>query len=87
MGACLLINSTSAQTLMQHAVDEDKRGRISGLYGFIQRGGQSLGALSLGVMGDLIGLQGTVIAAGVLCLVFWLWSLPRAKAMALALER
>ncbi len=87
MGACLLINSTSAQTLMQHAVEEDKRGRISGLYGFIQRGGQSLGALSLGVMGDLIGLQGTVIASGVLCLAFWLWSLPRARAMARALER
>ena len=86
MGASLLINSTSAQTLMQHAVEEDKRGRISGLYGFIQRGGQALGALTLGIMGDLIGLQWTVIAAGGLCIGFWLWSLPRAKAMAKALE-
>ena len=86
MGSSLLINSTSAQTLMQHAVEEDKRGRISGLYGFIQRGGQAMGALLLGVSGDLIGLRGTIIAAGVLCLCFWLWSLPRSKAMAKALE-
>jgi MFS family permease len=86
MGSCLLINSTAAQTLMQHAVDEDKRGRISGLYGFIQRGGQSIGALVLGISGDLIGLRETVIAAGILCLCFWLWSLRRSHTMAMALE-
>lgn len=86
MGASLLINSAGAQTLMQHAVDEDKRGRISGLYGFIQRGGQAVGALVLGILGDQIGLQATVAAAGVFCLAFWLWSLTRARTMARALE-
>jgi MFS family permease len=86
MGTCHLINSAGAQTLVQNAVDENKRGRISGLYGFIQRGGQAVGALILGISGDLIGLRGTVIAAGLLCLIFWLWALPRSKAMAKALE-
>ncbi len=86
MGTCHLINSAGAQTLVQNAVDENKRGRISGLYGFIQRGGQAVGALALGISGDLIGLRSTVIAAGFLCLVFWLWALPRSREMEKSLE-
>lgn len=86
MGSVLLINSAASQTLIQHAVDEQMRGRLSGFYGVTQRGGQAVGALVLGVLGDLIGLQGTVIAAGAVCLVFWLWSFLRRRTMAKALE-
>ena len=86
MGSFLLINSAASQTLIQNAVEEDKRGRLSSFYGVTQRGGQALGALVLGVMGDLIGLQETVIVAGAACLIFWLWSLTRSRSMAAALE-
>lgn len=85
-GASMLINGVAAQTLFQYAVDGDKRGRISSLFTMIQRGGQSLGSLVLGVTADLIGLRWAVIAAGAICLCFWLWSSRRARTMAQALE-
>ncbi|MGY8992817.1 MAG: MFS transporter [Rhodospirillales bacterium] len=86
MGACMLINSAASQTLIQHSVDEDMRGRTSSMYGVVQRGGQAFGALILGISGDFIGLQKTVIIAGLICLAFWLWSLLRSRSMISGLE-
>ena len=86
LGAALLINGVSAQTLIQNAVEGQMRGRVASLYVMIQRGGQSLGGFILGVAADLIGLRWSVLAAGVICLCFWLWSLHRKNSMASTLE-
>ena len=86
VGAASLINGVSAQTLLQHAGDRQMRGRLASLFGMVQRGGQALGSLLLGITADLIGLRWTVAAGGLVCLTFWLWSLRRKTAMAATLE-
>ena len=86
IGGALLINGVSAQTLIQHAVDGSMRGRVNSLYVMIQRGGQSLGSLILGVSADLFGLRWSVAGGGIICLAFWLWSVRRSKAMTKTLE-
>ena len=85
-GGAGLINGVIAQTLLQHAGAVNMRGRLSSLFGMVQRGGQATGSLLLGVVADLIGLRWTVAAGGAICLAFWWWSLRRRKAMAETLE-
>lgn len=86
LGWSLMINGIAAQTLIQNAVESSVRGRVVSLYGMVQRGGQALGSVVLGVTADLIGLRPTFAVAGLICLTFWVWSMRRAKAMAAALE-
>lgn len=86
IGGSLLINGVSAQTLIQHSVEGAMRGRVNSLYVMIQRGGQSLGSLILGVSADVFGLRWSVAGGGILCLAFWLWSLRRSKSMTKTLE-
>lgn len=86
LGASLLVNGVAAQTLIQHAVEGAMRGRVISLYAMIQRGGQSVGSLVLGVAADLMGLRWAVAGAGAICLGFWLWSWRRSKTMERTLE-
>lgn len=86
LGGAILVNGVAAQTLIQHAVDGAMRGRVNSLYAMIQRGGQSLGSLILGVSADLLGLRWSVAAAGIVCLLFWVWSVRRLKTMSTLLE-
>ncbi len=86
IGGSLLINGVSAQTLIQRAVEGAMRGRVNSLYVMIQRGGQSLGSLILGISADHFGLRWSVAGGSVLCLAFWLWSLRRSKSMTRTLE-
>ncbi len=86
VGVALMTNDVTAQMLMQHAGAPNMRGRVSSLFGMVQRGGQALGSLILGVTADIIGLRWTVAVSGAICLAFWLWSLYRSKAIAKAME-
>lgn len=86
IGWSLMINGISSQTLIQNAVDANIRGRVVSLYGMVQRGGQSLGSLALGVVADFAGFRWTFFGAGVICLMVWLWSLRRARTMARTME-
>jgi predicted MFS family arabinose efflux permease len=86
IGGALLVNGVSAQTLIQHAVEGSMRGRVNSLYVMIQRGGQSLGSLILGISADLFGLRWSVAGGGLICLAFWLWSVRRSEAMTKTLE-
>jgi MFS family permease len=86
VGWGLMINGISAQTLIQNAVDSNMRGRVLSLYGMVQRGGQSLGSLVLGVIADQAGFRWTIAGCGILCILLWLWSLRRARTMAETME-
>jgi len=56
-GTFVSIGSISAQTLIQLAVAEHMRGRILSLYGLLFRSAPAVGALSMGVLADSIGLR------------------------------
>ncbi|MGY8993932.1 MAG: MFS transporter [Rhodospirillales bacterium] len=86
IGGSLLVNGVAAQSLIQSAVLGAMRGRVASLYVMIQRGGQSVGSLVLGILADIVGLRGSIAIASVFCLCFWLWSMRRAKTMAKLME-
>lgn len=86
LGGSLMINGIASQTLIQNAVDSSVRGRVVSLYGTVQRGGQALGSLILGVVADVFGFRWTIAVAGVICLGFWLWTRARTKTIAATLE-
>ncbi len=86
LGGSLMINGISSQTVIQNAVDSSVRGRVVSLYGTVQRGGQALGSLVLGIVADIFGFRWTIAAAGVICLGFWWWSRRRAKTISASLE-
>jgi MFS family permease len=87
-GASMTVAGTGTQTLMQSAVEGPVRGRVMSLYGIIFRGMPALGALLLGALSEVIGLQPSLaIGAAVTITVYlWLWRLRRVTARALERE-
>lgn len=65
----------ATNTLLQHIVDDDMRGRIVSLYGMSFMGITPLGSLLLGAITPHAGVQLTFTVVGVLCLIttllFW----------------
>ncbi len=86
LGGSLMINGISSQTVIQNAVESSVRGRVVSLYGTVQRGGQALGSLILGIVADIFGFRWTIAAAGGICLGFWWWSRRRARTIEASLE-
>jgi MFS family permease len=85
-GFTLVANRVGSQILFQHAVEPEMRGRVSSLYLTVFNAGPAVGSLALGFIADIIGLTETFALAGVLIIIFWLWSLPRQAAVAAAME-
>jgi len=85
-GFAMITTGIAAQTLVQTAVDPEKRGRVMGLYGVVFRAGPSLNAVLMGWISSFIGLQVTVAIGAGLCLIYWVWARLRRDAMEEALE-
>jgi len=86
-GSSITLTGTGVQTLMQHSVDGAIRGRVLSLYGMLHRGVPALGALLMGVVGDLVGLQTTLIGGALLfCVPVLIWVLFRSRKLRQALE-
>lgn len=69
LGVMLSLCGIGSQILIQTHVDDDVRGRVSSLWGMIAFGGTALGSLAIGALAQFVGLQATLLGAGVLCLV------------------
>ncbi|HDP75773.1 MAG TPA: MFS transporter [Bacteroidales bacterium] len=67
-GFGMIVQFAATNTLLQHIVDEDKRGRVVALYGLSFMGITPLGSLLLGSISPTIGVQLTLAIAGLLCL-------------------
>jgi predicted MFS family arabinose efflux permease len=67
MGVTLSLSGVGSQILIQGLVDDELRGRVSSFWGMIAFGGTSLGSLVIGATAKFVGLQPTVVVAGVLC--------------------
>lgn len=85
-GFAMISTGIAAQTLVQTAVDADKRGRVMGLYGVIFRAGPSVNTLAMGWISSFLGLQATVAAGAGLCVLYWFWARLRRDSMEQALE-
>lgn len=85
-GACMTVNGTSTQTLMQNAVESQMRGRVMSLYGVIFRGTPALGAVMMGTASEAVGLPAVFIAGGALSLVAAAWLWQRRAIVAASLE-
>ena len=86
MGAFMLSGNVSAQTLVQNAVDPDYRARVMSLFMVFAYGLPALGAVIMGWIAAVAGLQATIGAGAMFMLLFWLWAWPRRKQMSVQLE-
>ena len=86
IGASASMHGISVQTLIQSATDPEFRGRMLSLWGLITRAFPALGALALGIAGEVFGLRiPTLVAVGLFLGVF-AWGLSRLGTMQRALE-
>ncbi len=82
LGFMNVVFSVSSQSLVQHAVDEDTRGRVMSSWFMLNRGGPALGTFFFGIVAELIGLSWPVIlGAGVIVMTVLLCLLYRKRAL------
>ncbi len=72
-GAGLMLQSASANTILQTVVSEDLRGRVMAFYSVAVLGTQPIGSLLAGVLADRIGAQNTILAGAVVCVAAGIW--------------
>ena len=72
-GAGNEIRSTGIVTLIQVAVDDEKRGRVMGAYFLIYRASNAFGMLMIGTAADYFGLFYPMMVMLVFCFAIWLW--------------
>ena len=73
VGAGMMVQTASANTILQTVVDEELRGRVMAFYSVAIMGTQPIGSLLAGVMADRIGAQHTILIGGAVCLVAAAW--------------
>jgi len=73
VGAGMMVQTASANTILQTVVDENFRGRVMAFYSVAIMGTQPLGSLLAGILADRIGTQRTILAGGAVCLVAAIW--------------
>ena len=72
IGFLVTIAGTGAQILMQHAVPDEKRGRVMSLWGMQFFAGPSLGAWVIGVLASGIGLRVSLLIVAGAFFLYWL---------------
>lgn len=82
VGAGMMLQSASTNTILQTVVDEDLRGRVMAFYTMAILGTQPLGSLVAGVMADRIGAQYTILVGAIVCLGAAGWFALRRPALA-----
>jgi len=73
VGAGMMLQASSANTILQTLVDEELRGRVMAFYTVAVLGTQPLGSLAAGVLADRIGASRTILAGAIGCLFTGLW--------------
>jgi MFS family permease len=83
-GFGMMVFLASSNTVLQTIVEDDKRGRLMSFYAMSFMGMAPFGGLLAGGLASRIGVQNTVLAGGVVCIVGGLWfasSLPKLRGM------
>jgi len=72
-GATMVATATSAQTLTQMLVPDERRGRVLAVLGLVMRGAPAIGALVIGIASDHFGMRWPLVAGVsiLLCLMLY----------------
>jgi MFS family permease len=84
IGLGMMVQMASTNTVLQTIVDDDKRGRVMGLYAMAFMGTVPLGNLAAGVLAHFIGAPWMVVFGGVCCIagsLFFYRQLPVLRAL------
>ena len=81
VGAGMMLQSASTNTILQTVVEEDLRGRVMAFYTVAILGTQPLGSLVAGIAADRIGTQNTILAGAIICLLAAGWFAMRRPAI------
>jgi predicted MFS family arabinose efflux permease len=73
VGAGMMLQSASANTILQTIVDEDLRGRVMAFYSVAVLGTQPFGSLAAGALADRIGAPRTILIGAVGCVLTGAW--------------
>jgi MFS family permease len=82
VGAGMMLESSSANTILQTIVDEDLRGRVMAFYTVAILGTMPLGSLAAGVLADHIGAPHTILIGAIVCIATGLWFAMRRPLLA-----
>ena len=82
VGAAMMLQAASANTILQTVVDEHMRGRVMAFYSMAVLGSMPIGSLIAGVLADRIGAQRTIQAGAVVCLLAAVYFAFRRPALA-----
>jgi len=83
VGFCRMVQLASSNTLIQSMVPDRLRGRVMAVYSMMFVGMAPFGALLAGLLANLLGAPGTVMAGGIACIagaVVFRSHLPRVRA-------
>ena len=86
VGYAIVAIGVTEQTLIQMAVDDSMRGRMLSFYTLIARGCPSIGALLMGSLSSIFGLQLPIIFGAVICIGVWAWSRRKRDLLVNSLE-
>jgi predicted MFS family arabinose efflux permease len=85
-GSAFIIMSVGIQTLIQANVDPELRGRVVSVYGMIAQDMPAIGAMMIGGLAEIFGLQLPVAMGAGVCLILWWWAGRQKHRLAAALE-
>ncbi|HEX3584043.1 MAG TPA: MFS transporter [Thermoanaerobaculia bacterium] len=82
VGAGMMLQAASANTILQTVVDEELRGRVMAFYSVAVLGTQPIGSLVAGVVADRIGAPRTILIGALACVVTGAWFAYRRPSLA-----
>jgi len=84
VGACMMLQSSSTNTILQTVVDENLRGRVMAFYSVAVLGTMPIGSLLAGWIAEYAGAGRTILGGAIICLLSAIYfSTQRAKLAAL----
>ena len=73
VGAGMMLQSSSSNTILQTVVSEDLRGRVMAFYSVAVLGTQPIGSLVAGIVADRIGAPRTILIGAIGCILSGAW--------------
>lgn len=77
VGAGLVLQYASSNTILQSIVDDDKRGRVMAFFSMSFLGASPVGGLLAGAAADRWGVQWTLVVMGLVCVAGGVWFMRR----------
>jgi len=86
IGYGMISQIIASNTMIQSLVDDDKRGRVMGIYSMSFMGTAPIGSLFAGTLSSIIGVMNTSIIAGLCCILAGLFFFSKIKIISKIVE-